>query len=58
MRATLRSRCVCALAAGARSAALVSAGSAGAFAAGNAPMPTQSATHSKTLMATDAVCAR
>ncbi|MET7685969.1 hypothetical protein [Streptomyces sp. NPDC005423] len=50
MHATLRSRCVRALAAGALSAALVSAGSAGAFAAGDAPMPTPSATHSKTPM--------
>ncbi|GHI02832.1 hypothetical protein AQI88_03420 [Streptomyces cellostaticus] len=50
MHASLRSRCVRALAAGALSAALVSAGSAGAFAVGNAPMPTPSATHSKTPM--------
>ncbi|MEU6662116.1 hypothetical protein [Streptomyces sp. NPDC046821] len=50
MHATLRSRCVRALAVGALSAGLISAGSAGAFAAGDAPMPMPSATHSKTPM--------
>ncbi|MER6977533.1 hypothetical protein [Streptomyces carpinensis] len=51
MHATLRRRCVRTLAAGALSAALVSAGSAGAFAAGTAPMPEPNATHSMKPMA-------
>ncbi|MET8243052.1 hypothetical protein ABZV31_00615 [Streptomyces sp. NPDC005202] len=46
MNCTLRSRCVRTLAAGTLSAALVSAGSAGAFAASSTPSPKPSMTHS------------
>ncbi|MFI2641957.1 hypothetical protein [Streptomyces sp. NPDC018610] len=45
MHANLRRRCVRTLAAGTLSAALVSAGTAGAFAVGTAPMPKPSPTH-------------
>ncbi|MFF8590434.1 hypothetical protein ACF061_03150 [Streptomyces sp. NPDC015220] len=51
MHATLRRRCIRTLAAGALSAALVSVGSAGAFAADSAPMPKPSPTHTMTAMA-------
>ncbi|MGW4276616.1 hypothetical protein ACWEGQ_30700 [Streptomyces seoulensis] len=50
MHANLRRRCVRTFAAGVLSAALLSAGSAGAFAADTAPMPKPSPTHTMPAM--------